>query len=247
MKALITGMNGTVAPVLGRALASTGTAVRPWDRSRNAIDSLADVRHFIETERPDLFCHLATGSPDWAEWCARVCAELEIPFLFTSSVSVFGSGQQGPFGIDADPQPTDDYGRYKLDCERRVRAAHPEAWIVRLGWQIGTAPGGNHMVDYLHRTFAEQGRIDASVHWFQACSFLEDTASVLAEIVRDHPSGLYHLDGNPGLSFHDIVLGLNGCLAAGWTVEASSEPSLNNLMPDPRLDVPSVMDRLSRR
>lgn len=237
MKALITGMNGTVAPALAQALSNADHLVVPWDRSVVPIDDPQTVREFIRSEQPDWFFHIATGSADWAELASQVCAKQGIKFLFTSSVSVFSSSQRGPFTVDDLPKPDDDYGRYKLECEQRVRAAHSESLIVRLGWQIGTVPGANHMVDYLDRSFRTQGYIDASIHWYQACSFLSDTSLSLTQIMQTLSAGLYHLDGNPGLNFYQIVVGLNSLQAKPWIVKPSESPVQNNQLLDRHVQV----------
>ena len=239
MKALVTGMNGTVAPALAQALAKAGYAIVPWDRSVHPVDNPEAVRVFIRCEKPDLFCHAAMGGPDWAEWAARTCAEDRVPFLYTSSVSVYAAAQSGPFAIRDIPLPDDDYGRYKLECERRVRAAHPAAHIARLGWQIGSAPGGNQMVDYLDRAFKEKGQIDASTRWFPGCSFLPDTAESLVKTLK-LPPGLYHLDGNPGLNFFEIASGLNRLLGNPWKVVSVAGLVQNHRMLDPRVPVASI-------
>jgi len=244
MKALLTGMNGTVAPALAQSLSAVGYAIVPWNRTLHPIDNREAVECFIASESPDLLCHLAMGSPDWAEWMAKVCAQRKIPFLFTSSVSVFSGSQTGPFSVEELPLPDDDYGRYKFECEQRIQGANPNAWIVRLGWQIGTAPGGNQMVDYLDRAFREHGIIEASTEWFPGCSFLPDTADSLTQILS-LPSGLYHLDGNPGLQFHEITTGLNHLLGEPWTVVPISGLVQNHRMLDPRVTVVPITRRLS--
>lgn len=236
-------MHGTVAPALAQALARAGYETVPWDRASHPVDHPDAVRFFIRCEQPDLFCHLAMGSPEWAEWAARTCHEDRIPFLYVSSVSVYSGSQSGPFTVQDEPRPDDDYGRYKLECERRVQAAHPGVHIVRIGWQIGSAPGGNQMIDYLDRTFQEHGRIEASTRWFPACSFLPDTADVLLRILG-RPPGLYHLDGNPGLSFFEIAAGLNCLLGNPWTVAPVDGLVQNHRLLDPRVPVASIANRL---
>jgi dTDP-4-dehydrorhamnose reductase len=243
MNALVTGMNGTVAPALARAIRSGGGAVAAWDRAVVPIEDEAAGRALLRRERPDVFFHLATGPADWAERCARLCAEAEIGFVFTSTVSVFGAAQRGPFAPDAAPAPDDDYGRYKRDCERRVRAAHLEARVVRLGWQIGTTDEGNHMGAFLHHTAREQGRVEASTRWRPACSFLDDTAEALVA-AADLPAGLYHLGGNPGLSFFDIAAGLNRLRGEPWTVVETEEPERDTRLRDDRLRVRPITERL---
>ena len=243
MKVLVTGMHGTVAPVLAHALQSGGDSIVPWDRTLHPVDHPDAVRFFIHTENPDLLCHLALGSPDWAGWAAQACAEKNIPFLYVSSVSVYAAAQTGPFTPADLPVPDDDYGRYKLECERRVQAGHPRAHIVRIGWQIGARPGGNQMVDYLDRAFRELGRIDASTLWFPGCSFLPDTAAALVHIMNHLPPGLYHLDGNPGLNFFEIASALNRLLGRPWKVSAVEGLVQNRRMLDPRVPVAPIQRR----
>lgn len=244
MKALVTGLNGTVAPVLARVLADEGHTVVGWDRAVIPTDDPEAARAFLGREQPDAVFHLATGSPDWAALVAGLSAESDIAFLFTSSVSVFAASQRGPHTVEATPTPEDDYGRYKLACEQVVRAAHPGAHVVRIGWQIGTRRGGNQMVDHLEQTHAREGRIAASTAWVQACSFLEDTTEALVYILRSLPGGLYHLDGNPGLSFYEIATALNAWLGHRWKVEPTESPALNNRMIDPRVPVRPITERL---
>ena len=242
MKMLVTGLRGTVAPALADTLRAAGHTVVGWDRGAVPPEDAAAVRDHIHAVRPDGFFHLATGAPAWAEEAARTCAAAGIPFLFTSSVSVYSSGQRGPFGVEVPPQPHDDYGRYKLDCEQRVHAANHDARVVRIGWQIGDRPGGNHMLDHLERTAQAQGFLEASVHWYQACSFLADTAAGLAHVLQALPGGLYHLDGNPGLTFHEIVCALNRRHGNRWDVRPVEAPRLDNRLLDPRVPVRTITD-----
>lgn len=244
MNALVTGLNGTVAPAVARALADGGHTVVGWDRAAVPPDDPEAARAFLDRERPDAVFHLATGSPDWAALVAGLCAEAGTGFLFTSSVSVFAASQRGPHTVDATPAPEDDYGRYKLACEQRVQEAHPGAHVVRIGWQIGSGPGGNQMVDHLERTHDREGRIQASTAWFQACSFLDDTAEALVRVLQALPAGLYHLDGNPGLSFYTIATALNALHGDRWRVEPADAPALDNRLEDPRVPVRPITERL---
>jgi dTDP-4-dehydrorhamnose reductase len=240
MKAILTGMNGTVAPALARRLARSGCTVVAWNRTEVSPDDPSAVRDFILGTSPDLCFHLAMGSPTWAETIARVCGKRHIRFLFTSTVSVYAHTQRGPLTTDVMPEPNDDYGRYKLECEQRVHAANAESYIARLAWQIGSAPGSNNLVDYLDSTARARGRIEASTCWFPACAFLDDTADALATLVASHAPGLYHLDGNPGLSFFDIATNLNRLRGNLWNVVPALVPDRDNRMLDRNITVRSI-------
>jgi dTDP-4-dehydrorhamnose reductase len=245
MKAVITGINGTVAPVLARRLWNHNHTVVGWDRSLVAVDDPAACRDFVAGERPDWFFHVATGSPEWAETTASLAAELRISYMFISSVSVFSDRRPGPFEIHATPDATDDYGRYKIECERRVRAANPRAWIARLGWQIGDEPGSNTMVDHLCRAAERDGRVEASVKWIPACSFLDDTAAALHRLAEEQPPGVYHLDGNPGLRFYEIACGLDRLHGHAWEIVPRESPAFDNRLADTRVEVEPITTRLA--
>jgi len=233
-KILLTGMNGTVAPAVAEELRARGDEVVAWDRGAVSPDDRGAIERFIRETKPSALVHCAMGSPRWAEDMARVCSEEGITFLYVSSASVYGTQQQGPFTINDVPEPSDDYGRYKLECEQRVRAVNAEARIVRIGWQIALRPGGNHMVEHLIRRQAEDGHITASTEWFPACSFLDDTARALADVLN-LPPRLYLLDGNPGWSFAKIANALNVVMGGCWDVRPDNAFRWNNRMVDPRI------------
>ena len=238
---LVTGMQGTVAPAVAAELGRRGAAVVAWDRQQVPPEQRQAASDFLDRVQPSAIVHCAMGDPAWAAWLAETCARAGRPFLFTGSASVYGKHQTGPFTPDHAPEPDDDYGRYKLDCERRILAANPAAHIVRLGWQIALRQGGNQMVDFLYRRQAEHGHIHASTAWFPACSFLNDTARVLADVLEGFEPGTYLLDGNPGLNFLQIATALDREMSAAWKIRATEDFRYNNLMRDdrlPRIDLP---------
>lgn len=243
MRWIVTGMNGTVAPALAAALRARGDEVIAWDRSRVPTDDEGAMRAFLDEVRPDGLCHLAMGSPEWAATMARLCAERGAQFLYTSSVSVFGPEQRAPLGVEVVPTATDDYGRYKRECERVVAAANPEAIIPRLGWQIGQGPGSNTMTDHLARG-AAAGRIEASTAWFPSSAFLQDTAAALVALLERGEGGLFHVEGNPGLSFYEIATRLARTLGMGWEIVPSDAFAMDNRMVDLRVAVRPITERL---
>lgn len=247
MPTLITGISGTVAPVLADELTRRGHRCIPWTRADTPIDSPDAVRAFIAQHDPDWICHIATGPPDWAGWIAECCADSGIGLLWAGSVSVFGDRHTPPFTIDMPPDATDDYGRYKIDCERRILAANPRAIVARLGWQIGPAPGSNTMTDYLARQAAAgAGRIEASRRWIPSCAMLGHSAAAMADLIERHQPGIYHLEGNrAGLSLFDIAARLAAARGEAWTIIPTDTPIRDNRMADPRITMGQVADALT--
>ena len=237
-------MNGTVAPALAHRLRLEGIDVVAWDRNKIAIDDPAAVRSFIEQQKPDWVCHMAMGSPVWAATMAKVCRENGIKFLFTGTCSVFDGSKPGPFPVDKTPDATDDYGRYKADCERQIVAASPDAYIARLGWQIGDAPGSNNMIDFFYRMAREKGRVEVSNGVIHSNAFLVDTADALYRLLAHHTPGLYQLEGNPGLTLYEIATRLHALHHFDFPIVPHEEPRRDIRMINDTIAVGQLTDRL---
>lgn len=228
-------MNGTVAPAVARRLQADNHVVNAWDRTAVPVDALAQHEAFIDGVKPDWVFHMAMGSPDWAANMAAICHKRGIRFLFTGSVSVFDGQKSGPFARSHVPDATDDYGRYKAECERKVRDANPDAIIARLGWQIGDAAGSNNMIDFLTKQQKEKGHVEAGNGWIPSCAFLTDTADAIYTLIQKFPGGLYQLEGNPGWHFYKIVSCLNKLHGNLWRVVEKDEPHRDNRMLEDRI------------
>lgn len=220
-----------------------GYSVVAWNRDEVAPLDQAAARDFFEQVRPDLVVHCATGPAEWAAQIAGLARSVGVGFIYTSSVSVFGGSQTGPFSVADVPEPEDDYGKYKLECERSIAIENSDAIIVRIGWQIGFSHGGNHMLDHLYRVAEQNGVIHASTNWYQSCSFLDDTATGISSLIAG-PAGLYHLNSNTTLNFYDLVSRLRKYVNADWVVEPSESPVCNNIMLDNRVVIPAFNARL---
>lgn len=181
--------------------------------------------------------HFAMGATDWTEWMALECLTRGLRFLHTSSVSVFGGHQVGPFRLQDEPEPDDDYGRYKFEGEQRALTANPNAAVYRIGWQIGEAPGSNNMVDYFVREYAAHGVLRASVFWFPGASRLVDTAECLVESFFSGDKGLFHVDANPGLNLYEIALLTRDRIGADWQIEPVEGFVRNHRMLDKRITI----------
>lgn len=236
-------MNGAVAPVVANHFVNQDVEVVTFDRAQVDINDELSIRKFLEENNPDYFLHIATGPATWAETNAKLCRELEIRFLFTSTVSVFSEQGSGPYTIDSVPNAEDDYGRYKRECEELVRLANPISIIARLGWQIGNSAGSNNMFDYLERTMQEKGQIEASELWFPSCSFMEDTAETLFELITNCLGGTYLLNSNLNYNFYEIVNALNQATYR-WKVIPTNNLDRDDRMFDDRVKIKNLSDTL---
>jgi len=210
MRILITGLQGTLAPRLAEALCAAGHELLAWDRrALDPEDGDAGAR-WLEAQRLDAIAHLGMGSAAWAGRLADHAAQQRLPMVFTSTAMVFHHEPDGPHAVTDARTAQDDYGRYKIACEDAVLAAHPGASVVRIGWQIDSTRPGNNMLMALDDWQRREGRVAASSAWIPACSFMQDTAAALLQLLQAPRSGALHLDSNAeeGHNFADIVRAL---------------------------------------
>lgn len=256
MKAIVTGASGTVGQALCAHLERTGWTVVRWDRARVPVDDYGAIEGFLAEERPEVVFHLAiasqsTGAPNegwrvnwlWPSELAWACRQLGVKFVQTSTALVFTDRAQGPFTPDSLPDARDGYGGEKAKVERRIRSQNPNATILRIGWQIGRAPWGNNLLEFLERQMKAHGEVRASTRWLPACAFLEDTAQGFVRAV-DLPPGTYHLDSNRGWSFFEIARALSKQHGEAWKIVPTEDFVHDQRLLDDRLQLPPLSDRL---
>ena len=190
LRLLITGLTGTLGPVVATAAQAQGHTVLVADHRAPGFDWAATWARL----QPDGALHLGMTDADTSGLLARLAAQAGVPFLFTSTAMVFDHEPDGPHHPDDDRNARDDYGRMKRASEDAVRAGHPGASIARLGWQIGPGAQGNTMLAALDRWQAQQGEVAVSRAWRPACSFMDDTAAALLSLLA--VPGVHHLDAN---------------------------------------------------
>lgn len=205
MRLLITGLSGTLAPVLAREARALGHAVVGWDHRLLPASDSDRLRRYLALQQPQAVLHLAMSSAEDSAVLAAWAAGCGLPFLMTSTAMVFHHQPDGPHGASDERTAQDGYGRSKIAAEDAVLAAHPQASIVRIGWQIDPEATGNNMLRALDGWQAEQGEVAASTAWIPACSYMADTARALLRLA-DQP-GVHHVDSNAdeGWTFAELV------------------------------------------
>lgn len=226
MKAVITGMNGTLSPYIHNTFVEKGWDLVVWNRNKLPIDDPGAIQSFIDSEKPDLFLHIATGPPEWIEHIIKAIKPYKIPLVFTSSEAVYDKNQTGPFSVDDIPRSKQDYGKYKLKCENIINRDYvDQSYIIRLGWQIALHTHKNNLLAYL----VNEGHVRASKLWTPACSFMPDTAVGILRLLKKYPPGLYHLDSNhSNMTFYEIVEALKEAFMLPITLEEDNSFEHNN-------------------
>ncbi|MFT5088534.1 MAG: dTDP-4-dehydrorhamnose reductase [Candidatus Latescibacterota bacterium] len=161
---LLTGLSGFLGGNIARLAPAgwhiigtvrTRTIELPGVESRrlDLCDTAAVEQLFIEAA-PDAVLHVAARTdPNYCElhraeaWrhnvevsavLAALCAQREIPMVYTSTDLVF-DGSRAPYKEQDEPQPANIYGASKAEGERQIRVVYPAACICRMPLMFGLA------------------------------------------------------------------------------------------------------------
>lgn len=207
-----------IAPSRAEAdLANPGAAAEAIFRIRpdfviNAAAFTAVDR--AESEKEAAFRVNAAAAGEIAEAAARAGARL----LHLSTDYVFPGNGDAPLEEEAPAAPLNVYGASKLEGEKRVRAAHPAAVVLRTSW-VFAAHGANFVRTMLRLA---QERAEVSVVADQQGG-PTPAAAIAAAALKvaarpDGAAGVFHFQGAPAASWADFAEAIFECAGAGTRV-----------------------------
>jgi dTDP-4-dehydrorhamnose reductase len=232
MKLLITGASGFLGWNVCQVAASTWDIYGITFRHSSPIPgatlltvNLTDAGQLRETFRqvqPDAVIHLAAqSSPNECQnnpelsfqlnvtaTCAiaSLCAELEIPLVFTSTDLVF-DGLNAPYRETAPVSPLSLYGEQKAIAEGEILKRYPRAAICRMPLMFGVAPA--HATSFIG-PFAQALREGKELRLFVDEFRTPVSGTTAAEgllLALEKGQGIIHLGGKERISRYDF-----GCL-----------------------------------
>ena len=174
------------------------------------VRDAAAVRTLLERLRPKVVVHTAyrqEGPDAWeitvdgAETVARVAHAVGAGFVHLSTDVVFDGLKGEPYVEEDEPCPATEYGRAKAESEKRVRAAHPEALVVRTSLLVG---GPDH-----EPSKHERAAIDPGMTFYEdeiRCPIqVGDLAAAVLELAALGVTGVVHVAGADALSRSDLA------------------------------------------
>lgn len=142
---------------------------------------------------------------------AEAARAVSAAHVHLSSDMVF-DGESGPYDEDAVTRPISNYGRAKAEAERRVRAAHPDAIVVRLPLLYRLDPPDGALAAWI--LAAREGRgYPLFVDEIRCPAQVDDAARALLLVARALADGapavppIVHLPGPRALSRYQFGVG----------------------------------------
>lgn len=226
-KILITGMYsrlGTRIREQARGRCSVaGVARESRDPQTSALD-IADggkLREVVAREKPDCVIHAAALTDvDLCEkepalamdvnargsrYAAEACREAGAKLVHVSTDYVF-DGEAGPYAEDAVPRPINHYGKSKLEGEKAVLSACPDALIVRTcvpyDWNPAAKP---NFLTWLIQKLESKSEIKIVTDQWNTPTFMPHLAQTILELAEKNASGIFNVCGREFLSRYDFV------------------------------------------
>jgi len=211
---LVTGASGYLGRALRSAAPREGWEVHGTRLTAASADPQLDVRdagavdQLLEAVRPDAVIHTAylQGGPamravnvEGATHVARAARRVGARLIHLSTDFVFDGRLHRPYREDDAASPLTEYGVSKLDAERAVADAHPDALIVRTSLIYGgESPGAQERM--VSDALAGAGAVAFFEDEIRSPVAAPDLAAALIELAASDERGVLHVAGPEHLS-----------------------------------------------
>src|SRR5580765_75772 len=216
MRILITGANGQLGCDLQRTLASHELILMDFPTFDLTKSSCEEE---VASARPDLVIHAAAYTdvdgaehqPDLAmavnaqgtEWVARGTTRAKARLIYMSTDYVFDGLKKTPY-LEIDPaNPLNQYGKSKLEGERRALDLCPNSLVVRTSWLYG--PHGKNFVKTMMRLAVEQPELRVVADQRGCPTNAADLAQSLAKMLTLDIRGIVHATGTGDCTWYELA------------------------------------------
>jgi len=131
---------------------------------------------------------------------ATLCAKRNIHFVHISTDSVFDGTREGAYKEEDEPSPPGVYSQTKLDGERVVEQANPQAIIARVnfyGWSLGAR---RSLAEFFVNNLSEGKNVNGFTDVIFCPMWVNHLSRLLIEMLKKDLHGLYHVVGARAMS-----------------------------------------------
>ena len=185
------------------------------------ITNYISLGNLIDDIEPDAVIHLAALAD--ANYCqvhpqesytvnveasanlAGICADYNIPFLFSSTDLVF-DGRQGMYTEQDEVNPVNLYGEHKALAEQKILSIYPLATVCRLSLMFGaSANGKTNYVSNLIQQLRSGQPVSLFHDEYRSIAGTQSVSKGLLKLLGK-ASGIYHVAGEERLSRYEFGL-----------------------------------------
>ena len=135
---------------------------------------------------------------------AGLCADYDIPYIFTSTDLVF-NGLNPPYRETDPVSPVNAYGEQKVRAEGEILARYPQATICRMPLMFGMAtPTATSFMQPFMQTLKEGKELALFTDEFRTPASGKTAAQGLLMVLEKQVQGIIHLGGKERVSRYDF-------------------------------------------
>jgi dTDP-4-dehydrorhamnose reductase len=171
-------------------------------------DEAATMRGFLR-HGPDVVIHTAYAMGD-EETIVRGSANVALAahragarLVHLSTDLVFDGEHGAPYTEDDEPRPVMTYGQHKLEAERLVLRAHPDALVVRTSLLLGPPDGPQEAL-------ARRDDVEFYEDEIRTPIRVAELAPALLSLAKRGETGILHVAGPEALSRAELAARLRG-------------------------------------
>ena len=159
---------------------------------------------------------------------AGACAKRNIKFLHLSTDAVFDGTKDGAYTEDDEPNPLGAYSQTKLEGERAVQEANPNAIIARVNFYGWSLTNRRSLGEFFVNNLSEGRNVNGFTDVIFCPMWVNHLAQTLVEMLERDLHGLYHVVGAQAMNKYQFGVevarrfGLRESLIAPQSVESSS-------------------------
>jgi dTDP-4-dehydrorhamnose reductase len=174
------------------------SGLRPW-----AVVNTTGFERIDDAEKEVAAC--LARNVEGAALLAAACARVAARFATFSTDLVFDGLANRPYVETDRPAPLNTYGVSKLEAERRVLAALPDALVVRTGAFFG--PGDqDHFLVHAFATIDGGGEFRAPANVVVSPTYVPDLVNAALDLLVDGEAGVWHLASGGCVSWYDFAV-----------------------------------------
>ncbi len=225
---LVTGGTGQLATALARAAPDrvrvVGRPVLDFDRPETIDALFAAPPATLVNAAAWTAVDAAESEPEAAKRAntdaparlATLCAQYGTRLIHISTDYVFDGAKGAPYVEDDAPNPTGVYGATKLAGESAVRAACPDAVILRTSWVY--AENGRNFVRTMLNAARQRPELRVVADQRGCPTNADDLAqAILAIAAQPGAGGTYHAAGTGEVTWHGFAQAIfKAASAHGW-------------------------------
>lgn len=221
MKVLVTGAKGQLGSDVVNELTRCGHEAIGVDISELDITDAEQVVKVIGRERPDAVIHCAAWTAvdsaedneskvfavnaSGTENIARSCKALGCKMMYISTDYVYGDYSDIPWNPDVERfEPTNVYGRSKLEGEYAVKKLLSQYFIVRISWVFGK--NGNNFVKTMLKLGKTHNTLKVVNDQIGTPTYTYDLSRLIVDMIETEKYGCYNATNDGGyISWADFA------------------------------------------